>query len=223
MLKQVSVLLIVLLTACTEIPAAPPVTESNIQNVAIPSTRLAAVDSPRWVETEMSGVKIGAWLPVGWQADTTGGLTMVEHMGSLHSGEVATGITVRIFVPEVEALVADAGDHENLAFAVLESVAISPELTDGAQVSEPVAFRWNDHHAAYYLFAAPDDVDGLVVALAMADEHKIVVANIAAPRAEMQRLQAVLPQLIGELQINRQRLNGEFISALPDPLVFPSQ
>jgi hypothetical protein len=169
----------------------------------------------------MAGIEIGAWLPVGWQVDTTGGLMMVEHMGTLAGSETEMGITVRIFVPESAVLTNMRSEHENLAYAVLEYVAMSPELMGGARTTVPTPFVWNEHHAAYYLFDAPDAVQGLVVALALVDSGKIVVVNITAPHSEAGRLRTVVPDLLGDLRVDRQRLNAEFLRHLPDPMIFP--
>jgi hypothetical protein len=161
-------------------------------------------------------------MPPGWQVDTTNGLMMVEHMTPLQGGEMSHGITFRVFVPDVDALISSEVAHENLAHAVLDAVTKRSNLTQGAHVSEPVAFDVDNHSAAYYLFASPDDIYGLVLALAMDSERKIVVVNAAAPRSETERLRELLPVLLSDLRINRQRLTAALLEALPETWDFPA-
>jgi hypothetical protein len=224
MLKQaLSVFVVALfLAACTEVPANSVTPEAIIENVDNASIRPApAADVPQWVETEMQGIDIGMWLPPGWQADTRGGLTLVEHMGSFSTGTPTAGIMVYMFVPNLAELGSSADSHSNLAYSSLLRVVQSPEHTHGATVSVPVSFRWGTHDAAYYLFSAKNDVRGMVVAVAIPNSQRIIVANITAPAAEIERLRDLLPQLLGDMRLNRVRLDSDALTSLPAPLVFP--
>ena len=183
---------------------------------------IAASDSvPEWVETEVNGVEIGMWLPPGWQVDTLRGLSVVEHMGSIRTDEPARGIVLYVFVPDLDQLLPNVSESDNLAYAALEQVAASPEHTNGAHVSRPVAFEWKGYPAAYYLYTTRDRMYGLVLALVAARQRAIVVTNVTAPAEDIDRLRSVLPQMLKDLHIDRQQLDDTFLASLPDPLIWP--
>jgi hypothetical protein len=223
MLKRLFIIAAIGLAACTQAPAPVPTEESDIRNIENVSERVrASSDSvPEWVETEISGVEVGMWLPPGWQADTVRGLSVVEHMGSIRTNEPARGIVLHVFVPDLDQLLPSVGDSDNLAYAALEQVASSPEHTNGAYISTPVAFEWKGYPAAYYLYTTHDRMHGLVLALTTARQRAIVVTNVTASADDSERLPSVLPQILRDLHIDRQQLDDAFLAALPNPLMWP--
>ncbi len=224
MLKPLLILAALSLAACAQAPTAPPPESSAIRNLENVSERSLAVSTtaPEWVETEIDGVQVGMWLPPGWQADTARGLSVVEHMGSIQANEPARGITLYVFVPNLDQLLTSPTESENLAYAALQRVAASPQHTEGARLSSPVAFEWKGHPAAYYLYTTHDRMHGLVLAVTTSRQQAIVVANVAAPADERERLRTMLPEILKDLHIDRQRIDDALLAALPDPLTFPA-
>lgn len=215
-------MLIILLASCTQSTVDIPNTANPIQNVENPGTTLNAErsqDAPEWIETDINGVALGVWLPPGWQYDDTGGLTLIEHMSSIDTGVPTETITVYFFVPELDQLLNSDQVHDNLAYAALHEVTHSPEHTGAAEVTQPVQATWDELDAAYYTYTAPDGVRGWVLAFAVPDDDKIVVANVTAPQSEINRLHAILAPLFRDLRINRQRLGDSLPSELPDILI----
>lgn len=206
------VMLMLMLASCVPNAVEIPNTANPIQNVDNPGTTLntsRSNDAPEWIETDINGVDLGVWVPGGWQYDDTAGLTLVEHMGSIDTGAPASGISIYFFVPELDGIVDQNRNHANLAYAALRQVARSPELIGGAQVSSPVQVKWGEVDAAYYTFTAPSDVQGWVIAFAVPNDDKILVTNITAPQADLNRLQDILPALLNDLRINRERLGED--------------
>jgi hypothetical protein len=209
--------LALMLVSCSPIVAEIPNTTNPIQNVDNRGTTLVnsrPSSAPEWVEASLQGIDVGVWLPAGWQYDDTGGLTLVEHMSSIHTGEPTHSIMVYFFVPALENLVDASEDHDNLAYAALHQVSLSPSLTGAAEVTPPVRLLWGEIDAAYYAYSAPQEVCGWVLAFAVPDETRILVANITAPRREVARLAEILPPMLSDLRINRQRLGEGAVQEL---------
>jgi hypothetical protein len=226
MLKFVFVaLLMVMLAACTQADTSPSSAEPVIINVDNPSVRPQPDTSmPRLIEQELESVRVGVWLPPGWQADESDAraLTLVESMGSLDTDEPASGIRLSLFIPDLGAILPDANAHDNIAHAALSTVVASREQVGGATTSAPEALAWDDHAAAYYLFSSETGEHGIVIGLALPeDTPTLAVINISAPEPDSARIEAMLPTLLGDLSIGTYTLDETFIAQLPSPLVFP--
>ncbi|MCA9903056.1 MAG: hypothetical protein KC547_04290 [Anaerolineae bacterium] len=226
MIKHLPVIfVVVLLTAsCGQItPTASPVPSTTPDAAENPQTPAHTDEPAKWVETQIGNFDIGAWVPANWEADTTNGLTMVEHMGSIRSGRPSSGITIYIFVPDISEIVQDTETSDNLAYAMLEHVSGSPEHMQGVEISPTEAFNWGAHEAAYYLYTygegKHEGLHGMV--LAVTHGREIIVINVMAPRAESARIRSVIPHILQGLSINHEHLSDASPDALPDPLVFP--
>jgi hypothetical protein len=223
MIKHVLVALVgFILAACSQTaPVTPPTaTLQQPTRVASLAPTIAAIPTPRWIETEVDNIDVGMWLPVGWEADTTNGLTLVEHLSSIQRGIPVTGIIVYVFVPDLSSILSGDEQPENLAHAALDNVTHSPAHTGDAIVSEAVGFVWDRHHASYYLYSNEDGVCGIVLAVAL-NASQIVVVNVTAPTEESHRMRDMLPQILGDMELNETQFSESFISSLPDPLMFP--
>lgn len=226
MIKHLPIIIVILLLApsCGQItPTATPVPSTTPDATESPQTQTATDESTKWVETQIGDFDIGAWIPAHWEADTTNGLTIVEHMGSIRSGRPSSGITIYIFVPDISEIVLGTETSDNLAYEVLEHVSGSPEHMQGVEISPTEAFSWGAHEAAYYLYSygqgEHEGLHGMV--LAVTHGREIIVINVMAPRTESSRIRSVIPQILQGLSINHEHLSASFPDALPDLLVFP--
>ncbi|MCC6615070.1 MAG: hypothetical protein IT320_16455 [Anaerolineae bacterium] len=211
-------------SSCGQISSTPsPIPSAAANSNDATATAAVQEDAPEWIETQVSDLEVGAWLPAHWQADTTNGLSMVEHMGSIHNGQPSHGITMYIFVPDISEMLPDVDESENLAYKVLERVAASPEHVHGIQINPPRTFIWGTRDAAYYLYTygdpAHEQFHGVV--LAVTHDHEVVVISVMAPSSEASRIRGAIPQILHGLSIDKQRLSEAFPEVLPDPLVFP--
>jgi len=217
MFKRFLLAVIMALAACEPRSAAPS-TEVILLTATPEATEAAAL--PRWLETEVNGVSVGMWRPNNWETDMTDGLVLAEHTTSpSEPGE--QGIIINCFVPPLEDY--DPGEiRSNYAWAVLDWVIKMPDHTGwDVSVTQPVAFNWDQHQAAYYLFSTGDGVRGIVLAVAVPDEQKVVVINISAPMSQANRIRAALPGLLDGLMIASTQLNKTALETLPDPFPFP--
>ncbi len=137
---------------------------------------------------------------------------------------VFDSFTVHLFVPPVdyfaEYTLPDAATT-NLAFSVLDYVRNRPSLVGDALVSEPVAFEWEGHEAAYYLLNSQDGSLTLLFAVEAPDSNQLLVSNITAPASEMEHIRDVLPHILDTLTINGLQFDASLLNVFPDPLVFP--
>ena len=226
MIKRLPVIIVVLLftTSCGQVTSpASPIPSADETTDAITQSDALQEETPRWIETQISDLEVGAWLPPKWQADTTNGLTMVEHMGSIHSGQPSRGITMYIFVPDIRDLISELDASDNLAYKVLERVAGSPEHVHGIEIGPPIAFTWGARDAAYYLYTygGPDHEQFHGVVLAVTHGREVVAMSVMAPGTESARIRSAIPQILQGMSINKQHLSDAFPDILPDPLIFP--
>ncbi|MCL4248237.1 MAG: hypothetical protein KJ065_08835 [Anaerolineae bacterium] len=227
MIKHLPIIIVILLLApsCGQITStATPVPSTTPDAAENPQTQPVQPDEPtKWVETQIGDFDIGAWIPANWEADTTNGLTVVEHMGSIGSGQPSSGITIYIFVPDISEFIPDTEASDNLAYEVLDHASGSPEHMQGVEISPTKAFNWGTHDAAYYLYAygqgEHEGFHGMV--LAVTHGREIIVINVMSPRTESARIRSVIPPILQGLSINHEHLSTSFPDALPDPLVFP--
>jgi hypothetical protein len=223
MLKFLCVVVLLFpLASCTQSTVDIPNTANPIQNVENPGTTLnieRSQDAPEWIETNIKSVVLGVWLPPGWHYDDTGGLTLIERMSSIDTDVPAETITFYFFVPDLDRLLDQNQAHDNLAYAALNEASHNPEHIGAAEVTQPVQATWGDINAAYYTYTAPDGIRGWVLAFAVPSDDQIVVANVTAPQNEVSRLRDILPPLLSDLRINRERLGDHLPADLPDILI----
>ncbi len=215
--KRFLLAVVIALAACESQQPVPP-TETPAPTPTAEVTEEAA--RLHWLEMEMNGVSLGMWRPVNWQTDMSDGLVLAERT-SAPSDPGEQGIIIHCFVPPLE----DYQPNEvrpNYAWAVLDWVVKMPDHTGwDVAMTEPEGFEWGDHEAAYYLFTTGDGVRGLVLAVEVPDENKVVAINISAPMSQANRIRAALPTLLDGLMVGSNRLSGAALDSLPDPLTFP--
>lgn len=221
-----------LFAAALFVSACQPSTAATVETINTPEVAdtptvqttedsSAAVQSPVWIETEMYGVTIGMWKPAGWETDQNRGLVLAERVNAI-PGPLKGGMLIHCFVPDVTEFNLDGDDEPNFALAVLGKVMQMPNHT-GSDVafSQPVGFIWSDHQAAYYLLATGAGIRGLVLAVALPDERKVVACNLSISAGQANRIREMLPQLLDGLTIAGSIMSGDGLDALPEPLPFP--
>jgi hypothetical protein len=172
------------------------------------------------MQTQMNGITLGLWRPVGWAADSSHGLVMAEPT-DLNNPNVASGLLIYCFVPSLDEFYIAASDA-NYAWSVLDQVVKMPShIGHDAAVSPPVGFDWDDVPAAYYLLTSGDGMRVLVVALVVPNAQQVVVCNMSVPAAQADRIRASIVPLLNGLTINGKVFSGKTLDTLPDPLLFP--
>jgi hypothetical protein len=168
----------------------------------------------------MNGISIGVWYPAGWETDLSDGLVLAERTASVN-GISAEGITIHCFIPPLDEFTPNTM-HINYAWEVLDWVVKMPNHTGwDVAMTNPVAFEWSRHNAAYYLYTTGDDFRAVVLALALPNKQKVVICNVSSPIAQSNRIRAALPQLLDGLVVDGITLDGAALDNLPDPLAFP--
>ena len=212
MLKRILVVAVMALAGCQTLafPHAPD--ENTVHPASTPDTT--------WIETETNGVRIGIWMPGDWILDTHGGLMIAEPTPSTDSEGVDLTVVVNLFVPRLDYFVVPPGDEENVALSVLDQVVDMPSaIGDNVVTTEPAAFDWDGHDAAYYLLTAHDGARTIVIAFEVAD--RLVMCNVSMSDGETHRVREMLPLLLDGIKVNGEEMSGEALNILPDPLAFP--
>lgn len=211
----ITLLLGLLLAACTPEAASPQPTEVSTPAVTPPIT------AARWLSVEVEGVTLSIRVPDDWEAveneDGTG-LVLVEH-ALMVDNQPPNGILINIFVPALTGIDIP-GEGDNVAHRVLHEVAQSPEYIGDSHVTAITPFVWDGHHAAYYLLSSPQRIDSMVLAVTLPD-GQIVVCNIATPSHNAHRIREMLPRVLEHLKINGKALDPDALESLPDTLHFP--
>lgn len=226
--KRLLIAVVMLLAACEARPFTSP-------TAAIPETPLpegsdtvsavtdaVSTEEPasRWLEIEMNGVALGMWQPSNWETDISDGLVLAEHTVSPHKPN-EEGILVHCFVPPTDDF-RNPDPEINYAWQFLDWVVKMPNHTGwDVTMNEPEGFTWDTHDAAYYLLTTGDGVRGIVLAVALPGEQRIVACNISATMSQAYRIRASLPRLLNGLMIEGYTLTSDALDVLPDPLQFP--
>ncbi|MBZ0301307.1 MAG: hypothetical protein K8J31_16290 [Anaerolineae bacterium] len=208
-------LLLILLTAC-QVFSYPA--QSNPPSVV----DKRAASGEQWTRHNEGEVSLSIVVPRGWETyNTSVGIVLNEYIGGNAPDTPLNGFLIHIFIPHDKHFTLPDSDDVNMAWFVLNQVVTNPDYIGGALVSEPVAFEWDDYDAAYYLLNNRDQTVTMLLALALPDQN-LVVAHVSVPEAQAARIRALLPDLLGTLTVDGHHLNAAALSALPDPLVFPS-
>ena len=190
-----------------------------VSNVTRAAPRVAERDE--WV-IHQGLVDLRLRVPAGWETyNTNDGIVLSEHVSSAYTADRLRGILVHLFVPPMDGF-SMSGPDANLAWAVLKQVVTNPAYVGDALASEPVAFDWDDHHAAYYLLNNRDGTLTLLLALGLAGRDQIVVCHISLPETQQARRRPLLPQLLAGLTVDGAAIDASALHDLPDPLVFPA-
>ena len=218
MQPQGILLLVALLLAGCQALVSEPV-------AATPNDPLANHNPPtQWAEYRSRPVSFGLEVPQGWQSySTEAGIVLNERPAAITDGITLEGILIHIFSPPLDSLNQAVSRGENSAWHILREVVSNPEYIGNAIVSEPVAFRWSDHDAAYYLLYNRDTTVTLLLALDAPETDKLVVCHVSAPEAQSSRIRELLPDILSSLTINDTHIGSAALHNLPDPLIFPTQ
>lgn len=175
-----------------------------------------------WMETEIDGIRLGMPMPEGWLGDTMDGLMLAEPAPTVDNQGLEVGVVVYLFVPELSHFNLPQNERENIALTVLDRVVEMPsEIGVDVATSEPVAFTWDGHDAAYYLLTVHDGMKTVVIAIETGVDNKLVMCNVSMPDSEAHRVREMLPQVLDGLTINGEQMDGAALNVLPDPLIFP--
>ncbi|MBL8148230.1 MAG: hypothetical protein JNL34_17775 [Anaerolineae bacterium] len=186
--------------------------------------QLTAPPETTWLEGEAAGVEFGMWKPPGWDADTRGGLVLAEQTTetSAAAGSAIRGAVVNFFCPNLDIFARHA-EAPNRAMDIMSQAIALPHVRSVAMgISEPVAFDWHGHDAAYYLLSGNGGIRTLVIGVYLPKRDALLAANISMPAHEVERVRAMLPQLFAGFVIDGVELGGEALDSLPQPLVFPT-
>ncbi len=157
-------------------------------------------------------------VPDGWETfNTDAGIVLNEQVGATS----IDGVLVHIFLPNMNDFMYPDTSDVNLAWSILNQVVSNPDYIGNALVSDPVAFEWDAHDAAYYLLNNRDETVTMLLALGMPTQNSLVVCHVSAPNNQANRIRALLPELLKTLTLDGNLIDAEALESLPDPLVFP--
>lgn len=204
--------------------AAPPATAFPATTIPRSSAQMRIVQlstpppptdeqTTRWLETEMNGVRLGMWRPDGWMTDVSEGLLLFETDDD--------PMSIYCTVPLLNEFHLRPNAANNALDVLKQVVEMPAHMGPDMRMSEPTAFQWDNHPAAYYVFSAGDGTRMLVLALDVPNKRQIVVCAISIEVGAKNRIRTELPALLDGLMIDGTSLRGESLNALPDPLPFP--
>ena len=136
--------------------------------------------------------------------------------------EPLRGFLIHIFVQNVSSFHVPDWAGRNMAWMVLKQVVRNPDYVGNALVSEPVAFEWDGHDAAYYLLNNRDGTVTMLLALDMPGQDNMIVCHVSVPAAQSERIRELLPGLLETLTIDGTQISMIALDVLPQPLVFPA-
>ena len=193
----------------------PPPT---IQN----QTSIESVDGVVEFSLSAQNISLSGVYPAGWESFTTDyGIVLAEELGSVATDGRLNGMLVHVFVPPMDDFKLPTSS-ENRAWYILHEIIKNPEYVGEAAISEPIAFRWGEYEAAYYLMDSGEGHLTIVVGVVVPDVNQLVVCHTSAPADQAQRIRDNLPDLLDGFVINDIRLDGTLLdAALPSELSFP--
>lgn len=172
----------------------------------------------------LDGIELTIVRPAQWDsyADAQG-IVLAEHMGSVTDGGVIDGVQLQIFLPSISDLDVPTSGSTNRAWLMLSQVIQRPEYVGQGAVSEPVAFIWDMHNAAYYLMTSPDGYVTLLLAVNVPRSTRLMVFNASAPAAVRAELRARVLTLLDGVTLNGVALSRVALeTVLPETLTFPT-
>lgn len=215
MIVKLLVLLLVLCLAACQSPGSQQPTETS--SVLPPH----ATPSAGWASNTETPLSLKVRIPDGWETyNTESGIVLTERTTTPETGVTLEGLLVYIFVPKMDGFSTPAHDA-NVAWSMLNQVVTNRDYIGDALVSDPVAFLWDKHDAAYYLLNNRDGTLTLLLAIGMPDRRNLVVCHVSMPESHSSRLRPLLPDLLSSLVVNGEAIDGTALHNLPDPLVFP--
>lgn len=210
-------ILLIILTAVSCTSKASPYSEMQVVDKT-------AKRSAEWTTHDEGVYTLRIRVPSGWETyNTDDGIVLNEMIGANAPDTPLHGILLHVFVPDSEQFRWPDAADVNLAWYILNQVVHNPDYVGHARISEPVAFDWDHHDAAYYLLNNLDGTVTMLLALGMPDARGLVVCHVSVPVAQAQRIRQYLPELLATLTIDDQSLDDTALHKLPDPLVFPEE
>lgn len=218
MTLKLALLLMLVLAACQVVPDFPTTSD---QPGVLTADALTVEAHDGWTTHENDGVVLKIRIPDGWQSyHTADGVVLTEYIGTAETAGHLQGILMYVFVPRMDSFRLPDTDDVNMAWAVLKQVVSNPDYVGRALVSEPQAFDWDHHDAAYYLLNNRDGTLTLLLAMSL-PRHKMIVCHISMPESHADRVRPMLPDLLRTLTVNDTPIDAAALNHLPDPLVFP--
>ena len=222
-LKQrvvVFVTLTLLFVGC--MPATTEDSASSIKNIIseVPSS-LKEDDSGGVLTFAMNDVVVSMQRPPTWESVATDyGVALTEELDSLTARDL-NSVVAHIFVPPLDNVVL-AEDSSGIARTILRQIIANPEYIDGATTTMPVAFRWQELDAAYFMMTNTNHVSSVVVGIIEPGVSTLVVIQVSAATEQATRIRALLPQIVDHMSINNVELSGDLLDgSLPSVLQFP--
>ncbi|GAB4512903.1 MAG: hypothetical protein OHK0046_13080 [Anaerolineae bacterium] len=174
------------------------------------------------LEFTVGELELAVQRPSDWEVYATEyGVVLAEYISSVATDGQLGGLLTHIFVPPLEDFDLQISDGVNLAWRILGQIIENPDYVGSATVSEPVAFRWNNFDAAYYLMDNGEGNVTIVVGVVPPGTQYLIACSISAPVTQSERIRQVLPELLDNLTINSTTLDGSALNTLPNPLIFP--
>lgn len=220
----VLVTLIFALGACQAEPqsSAPADAERPVVFVTTPEINL----EERGISLSSAGFSVRMSKPNQWESFTTEyGVVLGEQFGSVASGGRLEGVMAYIFATPVTDFIMPTRDdgQDNMAYHIQKQIVASEEYIGSAQVSAPIPFEWDGHQASYYLLYDDElDINTMVIGVYVPDSALLFTCSVSAPVTQAERIRAMLPALMHDLDINGRNLSAMPIEQLPDPLAFPN-
>ena len=216
-------LLLVLLTVAgckTGLNPIPNATVDTDQPLQIVTEEPSATQEPIWFKATIGEHTVTMTHPPSWEAHhTPNKAILTERSYTLGDNMASDSLSIAVFLPSEHDMdiVTEAA---NPCMRLMEHVVSSPSYIGQSTVIEPHAFDWSGHNAAYYTLNDHNGMHALVIAVCL-PEGDIMVFNISAPDAHMQRLRDELPRIMETVEIGDSHLEGAALDALPNPLPLP--
>ena len=207
--------LLIIVAALCQACAGP---KNPIGQLAIKTTQQV------WANHSEGEYALRILVPYGWETyNTDAGIVLNEMVGANAPDTPLHGILIHVFVPDAEQFRWPNETDVNLAWYILKQVVHNPDYVGNARISEPVAFDWDHHDAAYYLLNNLDGTVTMLLAMGMPNGRSLVVCHISVPDDQTHRIRQEMPDLLATLTIDGQPIDVAALRKLPDPLVFPEE
>lgn len=178
-----------------------------------PTTPISTPAEPETIQFQLDEIAIQVLRPPGWNDfQEESSLLLVEQ--SSDADDQLAGIAMHIWASEVE-------DDVSATTAALERILRQFVSRAEAATSQPAAFTWDGHDAAYYLLNSGDGHITLVIGIHLPEHDRLLAVNISAPADQSNRLRLMLPQLFNGFTIDGKKVSTDGLSALPQALVMP--
>jgi hypothetical protein len=177
-----------------------------------------------WADHSEGEYALRILVPYGWETyNTDAGIVLNEMIGANAPDTPLHGLLIHVFVPDARQFRWPDETDVNLAWYILKQVVHNPDYVGNARISEPVAFDWDHHEAAYYLLNNLDGTVTMLLAMEMPNGRSLVVCHISVPDDQTHRIRQEMPDLLATLTIDGQQIDVSALRSLPDPLVFPEK